>query len=42
LNVTPTALNTLRRSPPQVGQTVSASSVKLCWVSKAVPQSRQR
>jgi hypothetical protein len=40
LKVTPTAPNTLRRLPPQVGQTVSASSVNACWMSKAVPQSR--
>jgi hypothetical protein len=35
LNTTPTALNTLRSRPPQLGQVVSASSVKACWMSKA-------
>jgi len=32
LKTTPTALKTLRKVPPQLGQTVSASSVKL-WNS---------
>jgi hypothetical protein len=42
LNTTPTALNTLRNRPPQTGQTVSASSVKLWNCSKAWSQSVQR
>jgi len=39
LNTTPTALNSLRNRPPQAGQSVNASSVKLWWISKASPQS---
>jgi hypothetical protein len=39
LNTTPTALNTLRSVPWQFGQTVRASSVKLCRTSSASPQS---
>jgi hypothetical protein len=41
LNTTPTALNTLRNRPWQTGQTVSASSLKLCTCSKACPHSVQ-
>ncbi|MEY9851378.1 hypothetical protein ABH923_001056 [Leifsonia sp. EB41] len=40
MKVTPTAPNTLRSVPPQLGQTVSASSVNAWWMSKAWPQSR--
>jgi hypothetical protein len=40
LKVTPTVPNTLRSEPPQFGHTVRASSVKACWMSKEVPQSR--
>jgi hypothetical protein len=39
LKTTPTALKTLRKLPWQAGQTVSASSVKLCRTSSASPQS---
>jgi hypothetical protein len=39
LKLTPMAVKTLRSLPPQFGQTVSESSVKACWMSKAVPHS---
>jgi hypothetical protein len=42
LKVTPTALNTLRKTPPHTGQTVSESSVKAWWMSKALLHSVQR
>jgi len=42
LNVTPTALNSLRSLPPHDGHTVSESSVNACWMSKALPHSVQR
>jgi hypothetical protein len=42
LNTTPTALNTLRSRPPQTGQTLSASSVKLWNSSKAWSHAVQR
>jgi hypothetical protein len=41
LKTTPTALNTLRSRPPQSGQTVSGSSLKLCWASSGDPQAVQ-
>jgi hypothetical protein len=39
LKTTPTALKTLRSAPSQFGQTVSASSVKLCRTSSELPHS---
>jgi len=39
LKTTPTALKTLRSVPWHAGQTVKASSVKLCRTSSASPQS---
>jgi hypothetical protein len=42
LKVTPTALNTLRSAPWQDGHSVSVSSVKACWMSKALPHWVQR
>jgi hypothetical protein len=41
LKTTPTALNCLRRLPPQLGHTVSESSLKDWTMSKAWPQSAQ-
>ena len=38
----PTGLNTFRRSPLQLGHSVSASSEKDCCTSNSCPQSRQR
>jgi hypothetical protein len=42
LKVTPTALNTLRSAPWQLGHSVSVSSVNFCWMSKALPHCVQR
>jgi hypothetical protein len=42
LKVTPTGLKTLRSLPPQTGHSVSVSSVKACWMSKALSHSVQR
>jgi hypothetical protein len=42
LNVTPTALKTLRSLPPQTGHTVSESSVNAWWMSNAFVHSVQR
>jgi hypothetical protein len=41
LKTTPTALNTLRSRPEHTGQTVSASSLKLCTCSNVCPHSVQ-
>jgi hypothetical protein len=38
LKVTPTALNSLRSLPSQVGHSVSDTSVNDCWMSNAVSQ----
>jgi hypothetical protein len=42
LKVTPTALKSFRRRPEHAGHSVSVSSVKACWMSKASPHSVQR
>jgi len=42
LKVTPMVLKSLRRRPPHTSQTVSASSVKAWWMSKALSHSVQR